>query len=593
MAVKISGVGIFAIGLVIVGLIVLIGFLIHGDIPTLKKCPTTICPAAPACPEAPACPTCEECPVCEKCETCEKPVDCPATPACPTCECPDVTINLNNPLSSASGTTTISSTPITGTTTGSTSTGTTSGSTSTGTTTGSSSGSTSTGTTTGSSSGSTSTGTTTGSSTGTTTGSSAAAAKLYQLSKAIVLSTNSKYTDVDKSIYSPYTPIRNKQSDGSVLDKLSTSSQSSSVANLAKLGAMDCSAPSQGLRGFNFARVGDSNMKYEYGCGIGGIFEDTKSFNTDFVSFKGIDSLSALKADCVSQGGVLDSLNYILNPEKNKLGYEYTCKRTSVPLNIRTLITPATDIGDGNVKYLDGQAVQCDENEMLASVQMNIIGNQMMYIYQCASNSGTGTQIHNAYAGLSLKTGLASYTAPSLIYFARRDKYYYLKVQEDGNLVLYQMQPSANVSTVIWSSLTSSTSKSSYHLNLQSDGNIVLYKGSDAKSPVWKTGTDFLKASPVLNCDNNGILFIHLEGNMNRIFWNSRTGVDATGITNACPSWDPNIGNRLALDLDIPSASVNGQTPNYFTTIPSVVGSTKTIGSAEARSQNDVFPTYK
>jgi WD40 repeat protein len=66
--------------------------------------------------------------------------------------------------------------------------------------------------------------------------------------------------------------------------------------------------------------------------------------------------------------------------------------------------------------------------------------------------------------------------------YGKGHKHYHLRVQEDGNMVVYDghNQP-------IWSSDTYNKGTAPYILVMQDDGNLVLYDSHS--SPVWASGT--------------------------------------------------------------------------------------------------------
>lgn len=81
---------------------------------------------------------------------------------------------------------------------------------------------------------------------------------------------------------------------------------------------------------------------------------------------------------------------------------------------------------------------------------------------------------------------------------------YMLIMQDDGNLVIYQMRG-------IWNTRTQNTGAE--RLDFQSDGNLVIYKGNN--QPVWDAGTvrqgRLAHGKFELKMQNDGNLVIYLD----------------------------------------------------------------------------------
>lgn len=60
---------------------------------------------------------------------------------------------------------------------------------------------------------------------------------------------------------------------------------------------------------------------------------------------------------------------------------------------------------------------------------------------------------------------------------------FYLKVQEDGNLVFFNI-----TNEVLWSSNSAGKSPGPYYLRMRMDGNLCLY--GENESIVWSSGTE-------------------------------------------------------------------------------------------------------
>jgi predicted RNase H-like nuclease (RuvC/YqgF family) len=98
---------------------------------------------------------------------------------------------------------------------------------------------------------------------------------------------------------------------------------------------------------------------------------------------------------------------------------------------------------------------------------------------------------------------------------------YTLKMQEDGNLVAYEGQDH-QANHAFWASNTSGAGSAPYHLRVQADGNTVVYgKGDQA---LWATNTWKKGHAPyrlVLQDDRNIVLY----DNSNSAVWASGTNI--------------------------------------------------------------------
>ena len=95
-------------------------------------------------------------------------------------------------------------------------------------------------------------------------------------------------------------------------------------------------------------------------------------------------------------------------------------------------------------------------------------------------------------------------------------KYGYLKLENDGNLVLY----SSDGNRQIWTTGVAGGSNGPYIFILHSDGNMVIYDKDG--NPTWSPHTDYLAIGPyylVLKTNGNVILY----GSGDRIIWQTNT----------------------------------------------------------------------
>lgn len=100
-----------------------------------------------------------------------------------------------------------------------------------------------------------------------------------------------------------------------------------------------------------------------------------------------------------------------------------------------------------------------------------------------------------------------------------RNNAYFLKVNEDGNILLY-VSSHFVPKNIIWTSKTEGLGKGPFYLRCQNDGNLCLYDTSGAiiwSSQTWNTG----RAPYRLTIQNDGNLI--LFDNENKNIWCSGT----------------------------------------------------------------------
>ena len=110
---------------------------------------------------------------------------------------------------------------------------------------------------------------------------------------------------------------------------------------------------------------------------------------------------------------------------------------------------------------------------------------------------------------------------------------YYLQMQDDGNLVIYQGSGPSDSHGVIWSSGTNGN-QDNYYVGLQPDGNFVMYRGtgpSDSHGAIWQTNTSVSGPAFIqMQDDGDLVLYKGTGPSDNRGFvWgskNSGTGVN-------------------------------------------------------------------
>jgi len=71
-------------------------------------------------------------------------------------------------------------------------------------------------------------------------------------------------------------------------------------------------------------------------------------------------------------------------------------------------------------------------------------------------------------------------------YIVSRNKEYYLTMQEDGNLVIYNSREFV-ASNAVWASGTNGQGEAPFTFRVQDDGNAVVYDKEN--NPTWATGT--------------------------------------------------------------------------------------------------------
>lgn len=100
-----------------------------------------------------------------------------------------------------------------------------------------------------------------------------------------------------------------------------------------------------------------------------------------------------------------------------------------------------------------------------------------------------------------------------------RNNAYFLKIHEDGNIVLY-VSAHFVPKNIIWSSKTKDIGVGPFHLRCQNDGNLCLYDSTGAVT--WSSKTYNSGLAPYrLTIQNDGDLI--LFDSKNQIVWNSGT----------------------------------------------------------------------
>ena len=106
-----------------------------------------------------------------------------------------------------------------------------------------------------------------------------------------------------------------------------------------------------------------------------------------------------------------------------KMRYWYQCNKSEGDLTCRTTYTNWNDAGGGNTIYLDRHNVNCNENEAIGAMNLEVDGNKMRYRYTCCKNTNTDGC--------------------------------FMIMQDDGNLVIYKGLNPENKKDMMWSSRTS------------------------------------------------------------------------------------------------------------------------------------------
>jgi len=91
------------------------------------------------------------------------------------------------------------------------------------------------------------------------------------------------------------------------------------------------------------------------------------------------------------------------------------------------------------------------------------------------------------------------------------NNYFFLKMQKDGNLVLYKTHE-FTPNNALWSSKTNNQSQGPYNLRMQEDGNLVIYDRNN--KPLWASET-YHKGNPPfhLKMQEDGNLCIYDQNN--------------------------------------------------------------------------------
>jgi roadblock/LC7 domain-containing protein len=110
-----------------------------------------------------------------------------------------------------------------------------------------------------------------------------------------------------------------------------------------------------------------------------------------------------------------------------------------------------------------------------------------------------------------LKAGQALEKQESII---SKNKKFLLRMQEDGNLVLYKKEKEKE--TALWS--TNTNGKEAAIAKMQEDGNFVLY--DENRNVYWNSNTQGNSYQPYIQVQNDGNLVIYSTV----AHWNTGTG---------------------------------------------------------------------
>jgi hypothetical protein len=144
------------------------------------------------------------------------------------------------------------------------------------------------------------------------------------------------------------------------------------------------------LNMFQFGTLPDNKAKYTYTCcdNTGGSYEQTPTYKqTDYKDDGGgnMDYLDQHNVDCGTDSVISKfALNRAL--WGGKIGYNYTCLKSTKPLTCRDLRTNFDEKGaDATIEYLDRQKVYCDPDEAISRFQYvrGENGKKIAYEYRC------------------------------------------------------------------------------------------------------------------------------------------------------------------------------------------------------------------
>ncbi|HTD23493.1 MAG TPA: RHS repeat-associated core domain-containing protein [Terriglobales bacterium] len=172
-------------------------------------------------------------------------------------------------------------------------------------------------------------------------------------------------------------------------------------------------------------------------------------------------------------------------------------------------------------------------------MQMQDEGNLVLYQYPAVwytstSQSGGGANLATANCPSVGSSLTSGQTLPSGSCLVSSNRRYVLYMQPQGNLVLYDL--SNNAWTPLW--YNSTTGQPGSHALLQSDGNFVLYDPSN--NPVWYTSTGQPGSlSSLLSMQDDGNLVLYQY----RALWSSNTSASGGGTPSAVTC--NNLGTRL------------------------------------------------
>lgn len=118
---------------------------------------------------------------------------------------------------------------------------------------------------------------------------------------------------------------------------------------------------------------------------------------------------------------------------------------------------------------------------------------------------------------LSYDSLLNSYKLPQSMYLASQNLQFFATIQSDGNFVIYKSEV-FHYKNAIWSSRTNGKGTPPYYLIMQDDGNLVIYDKEE--KAIWSSKTHKMGKKPFcLKIANSGKLNI-FDGE-NVMLWNS------------------------------------------------------------------------
>ena len=146
---------------------------------------------------------------------------------------------------------------------------------------------------------------------------------------------------------------------------------------------IDCNS-SGGINRFLY-QDDKGKLYYKYNCASGGSLDAASTTSTTSNAGNKDASYYYLDRHEVKcpDNSVLSQFK-LARPDGNNIRYDYSCKKSKVPLNCKPVSTIGNDDGGGKMWHLDRHDVKCADNEVLSGFKMTRLpGSKIQYNYNC------------------------------------------------------------------------------------------------------------------------------------------------------------------------------------------------------------------